>query len=85
MDIRGVGRRVTFDTPFSRLGADDGAAFTGTGSNDTLDGWIVDPARVRLAGRALLWRADRRHTRGALNPGQAGYRLRCALQLARRP
>ena len=75
---------VTFDTPFSRLGADDGAAFTGTGSNDALDGWIVDPpACASEDGRCYGVRTV--VTPGALNPGQAGYRLWCALQQLGRP
>jgi len=34
---------VTFDRPFCKLGADDGALFTKTGSNDALADWIADP------------------------------------------
>lgn len=75
---------VTFDTSFSRLGADDGAAFTGTGSNDTLDGWIVDPPAC-ASQDARCYGVRTVVTPGALNPGQAGYRLRCALQQMRRP
>ncbi len=34
---------VTFDHPFRKLGADDGALFTKTGSNAALADWIADP------------------------------------------
>ena len=75
---------VTFDTPFRRLGADDGAVFTATGGNDVLDDWIVDPPAC-ASEDAQCYGVRTVVTPGALNPGQSGYRLRCLVQrLARK-
>jgi hypothetical protein len=60
---------VTFDTPFRRLGGDDGALFTRLTQNDAVEDWIVDPPAYR-SGDAF--RLDTRNivTPGALNEGQ---------------
>jgi hypothetical protein len=61
---------VVFDNPFRRLGRDDGAVFTGGGSND--DGardWIVDPPACQ-SGDAVCLDQVNILTPGALNPGQ---------------
>ncbi len=59
-----------FGNPFRRLGRDDGAVFTGLGSND--DGardWIVDPSACE-SGDEICLDAVNILTPGALNPGQ---------------
>ncbi len=61
---------VIFEDPFRRLGRDDGAVFTGRGSND--DGardWIVDPSTCE-SGDEFCLDAVNILTPGALNPGQ---------------
>ncbi|MGC9394863.1 MAG: CotH kinase family protein [Anaerolineae bacterium] len=64
---------VTFDRPFRKLGSDDGALFTGTGSNDALEDWIVDPP-AHLSGDQV--RAD---SPNILTPGARNYRQRFSL------
>ena len=64
---------VTFDRPFRKLGSDDGALFTGTGSNDALEDWIVDPP-AHLSGDEV--RAD---SPNILTPGARNYRQRFPL------
>ncbi len=73
---------VTFDDPFSRLGADDGAVFTGTGSNDALADWVVDPPAC-ASGDAQCYGVARAVTPGALNPSQRGLRVTCLLRSLR--
>ena len=75
---------VTFDTPFDRLGADDGAAFSGTAGNDALGDWIVDPPAC-ASEEAQCYGVRTVVTPGALNPGQAGYRVGCFIQRLKRP
>ncbi len=75
---------VTFDSPFSHLGADDGAVFTGTGSNDALEGWIVDPPAC-ASGDAQCYGVATVVTPGALNPSQRGFRVTCFLRQLRAP
>jgi len=60
---------VTFDRPFRRLGADDGAFFTGRTSNDALRAWVVDPPAYQSGDEV---RADSPNliTPGKLNPHQ---------------
>jgi hypothetical protein len=70
---------VTFDAPFSRLGADNGAAFTGLAGNDELSDWIVDPPAC-ASEDAQCYGVRTVVTPGVLNPGQSGYRLRCLAQ-----
>ena len=70
---------VTFDEPFTRLGADDGALFAGMGSNDDLADWMVDPPACS-SGDAQCYGYPTLVTPGALNPAQRGYRLGCFLR-----
>lgn len=61
---------VIFENSFRRLGRDDGAVFTGSGSND--DGardWLVDPSACE-SGDEICLDAVNLLTPGALNPGQ---------------
>ncbi len=64
---------VTFDRPFRKLGSDDGALFTGTGSNDALEDWIADPP-APLSGDEV--RAD---SPNLVTPGARNYRQRFPL------
>lgn len=64
---------VTFDRPFRKLGSDDGALFTGMGSNDALEDWIVDPP-APLSGDEV--RAD---SPNIVTPGARNYRQRFPL------
>ena len=60
---------VTFDHPFRRLGADDGAFFTGRTGNDAASAWVVDPPAYQSGDEV---RADSPNlvTPGKLNPHQ---------------
>ncbi|HOU13660.1 MAG TPA: CotH kinase family protein [Anaerolineae bacterium] len=60
---------VTFDRPFRKLGADDGALFVGMGSNDALADWIADPPASQSGDEV---RADSPNivTPGTRNPPQ---------------
>ena len=61
---------VVFENPFRRLGRDNGALFTGVGSNDNgADAWIVDPSPCE-SGDAFCLHEVNILTPGALNPGQ---------------
>ncbi len=60
---------VTFERPFQHLGADDGAIFMGTGANDDLDAWVVDPPAHQTGDEARL-DATNLLTPGRLNPPQ---------------
>ncbi|MFN2108105.1 MAG: CotH kinase family protein [Anaerolineae bacterium] len=64
---------VTFDRPFRKLGADDGALFAGVGSNDALEDWIVDPP-ASLSGDEI--QAD---SPNIVTPGTRNYRQRFPL------
>jgi len=64
---------VTFDRPFRKLGNDDGALFTGTGSNDALEDWIVD-SPASLSGDEV--RAD---SPNIVTPGARNYQQRFPL------
>lgn len=69
---------VTFDRPFARLGADDGAFFRGRGSNDSLSAWHVDPTACESLDDVCL-DAFPLVSPGRLNPGQQLYRISCRL------
>ncbi len=60
---------VIFDTPFHRLGRDDGAIFTRLTRNDAVGDWIVDPPAFQ-SGDAFRLDARNIVTPGALNEGQ---------------
>ncbi len=61
---------VVFDHPFRRLGRDDGAVFTGFGTNDNgARDWIVDPTACE-SGDEVCLDAVNILTPGTLNPGQ---------------
>ncbi len=64
---------VTFDRPFRKLGADDGALFAGTGSNDALEDWIVDPPAAQSGDEV---RAD---SPNVVTPGARNFRQRFPL------
>jgi len=70
---------VTFDEPFTRLGADDGALFAGLRSNDDLADWLVDPPPCS-SGDEVCYGYATLVTPGALNPAQRGYRMGCFLR-----
>ncbi len=70
---------VTFDEPFTRLGADDGALFAGLRSNDDLADWLVDPPACS-SGDEVCYGYATLVTPGALNPAQRGYRMGCFLR-----
>ncbi len=75
---------VTFERPFQHLGADDGAIFTGMGSNDDLDDWIVDPPAHQTGDEARL-DATNLLTPGRLNPPQRSWARQAAAWLDARP
>ncbi len=64
---------VTFDRPFRKLGADDGALFTGTGSNDALADWIADPPAPQSGDEV---RAD---SPNIVTPAMRNYQQRFSL------
>ncbi len=63
---------VTFDRPFRKLGADDGALFTQSGSNDALADWIADPPASQSGDEV---RAD---SPNIVTPGARNYQQRLA-------
>lgn len=70
---------VTFDVPFVRLGADDGAFFHGRAGNDAIEDWTVDPTACESQDDVCLDTFPL-VTPGRLNPGQQLYRVGCRLR-----
>ncbi len=66
---------VTFDSPFRRLGGDDGALFVAETGNDRLTDWVVDPPLVE-SGDVLGGNRRNIVTPGSLNEGQSPDGLR---------
>lgn len=59
---------VAFTAPFSGLGADDGALFTGESDNDNAADWIVDPPAEQSGDGVRL------DSPNIVTPGAANYR-----------